>query len=48
VLHAQDEDAFYTAELTLTVNGKEEKVKVQAMQRHPYKPKVTHIDFKRV
>ncbi|SHI15678.1 50S ribosomal protein L25 [Ferrimonas marina] len=47
ILHAQEEDAFYTDVLTLVIDGKEEKVKAQAMQRHPYKPKVTHIDFVR-
>jgi len=29
------------------VEGKEVAVKVQAMQRHPFKPKLVHIDFKR-
>ncbi|RVT06860.1 50S ribosomal protein L25, partial [Klebsiella oxytoca] len=29
------------------VDGKEEKVKAQAVQRHPFKPKLTHIDFVR-
>ncbi|WP_444823137.1 hypothetical protein [Vibrio parahaemolyticus] len=29
------------------MDGKETKVKVQAVQRHPFKPKVTHIDFLR-
>ena len=32
---------------TIVVGGKEEKVKVQAVQRHPFKPKLSHIDFVR-
>ena len=32
---------------TIVVGGKEEKVKVQAVQRHAFKPKLTHIDFVR-
>ncbi|USD38840.1 50S ribosomal protein L25 [Ferrimonas sp. SCSIO 43195] len=47
ILKAQESESFYTSELTLNVDGKEVKVKVQDMQRHPYKPKVTHLDFKR-
>ena len=30
-----------------TVDGKEVKVKAQAVQRHPFKPKLSHIDFVR-
>lgn len=47
VFNAQSKDEFYADVLTLVVDGKEEKVKVQAVQRHAYKPKVTHIDFVR-
>ncbi|QCR35543.1 50S ribosomal protein L25 [Nissabacter sp. SGAir0207] len=38
---------FYGETLTLVVDGKETKVKVQAVQRHPFKPKLAHIDFVR-
>ena len=31
----------------LILDGEEVAVKVQAMQRHPFKPKLVHIDFKR-
>ena len=47
VNNAQIHDAFYNEVLTLVVAGKEEKVKVQGMQRHPTKPKLVHLDFKR-
>lgn len=39
---------FYDEILTLVINGKPNKVKVQAVQRHPCKPKLAHIDFLRV
>jgi len=39
---------FYSEAVTLVIDGKETKVKVQAVQRHPFKPKLTHIDFARV
>lgn len=47
VFNAQAKNEFYSDVLTLVVDGKEEKVKVQAVQRHAFKPKVTHIDFVR-
>lgn len=45
--NAQIHDSFYSEVITLVVEGKEVAVKVQAMQRHPFKPKLVHIDFKR-
>lgn len=47
VWNLQVKAEFYSEVLTITVDGKEEKVKVQAVQRHPFKPKLTHIDFVR-
>lgn len=46
--NAQAKPEFYSEVLTLVVNGKEEKVKIQAIQRHAFKPKLLHLDFKRV
>lgn len=46
VMNMQAKPGFYTDVLTLVVNGKE-KVKVQDVQRHPFKPKLHHIDFVR-
>ncbi|KNC91977.1 50S ribosomal protein L25 [Trabulsiella odontotermitis] len=43
----QTKAEFYSEVLTLVIDGKEEKVKVQAVQRHPFKPKLSHIDFVR-
>jgi large subunit ribosomal protein L25 len=38
---------FYRKTITLVINGKETNVKVRAIQRHPFKLKLTHIDFVR-
>ncbi|WP_130830825.1 50S ribosomal protein L25 [[Erwinia] mediterraneensis] len=47
VMNMQVKPEFYSEVLTLVVDGQEVKAKVQAVQRHPFKPKVTHIDFVR-
>ncbi|ARZ00441.1 50S ribosomal protein L25 [Yersinia ruckeri] len=39
---------FYNEPVALVIDGKEVKVQVQAVQRHAFKPKLTHIDFVRV
>lgn len=44
----EDNPAFYNESITLIVGGEETKVKIQAVQRHPFKPKLTHMDFLRV
>ncbi|MBT0588183.1 50S ribosomal protein L25/general stress protein Ctc [Alteromonas oceanisediminis] len=45
---AQDFEAFYSHILTINVDGKKVQALVKDMQRHPFKPKVTHVDFQRV
>lgn len=45
---AQAEDRFYTEPLTIVIDGKEVQVKVQDVQRHPFKPKLTHLDLVRI
>ncbi len=47
VWNMQTNAEFYNEVLTIVVDGKEEKVKAQAVQRHPFKPKLSHIDFVR-
>lgn len=47
LLNMQAKAEFYSEVLTLVIDGKEIKVKPQAIQRHPYKPKLQHIDFVR-
>ncbi|MBC3764368.1 50S ribosomal protein L25/general stress protein Ctc [Neptunicella marina] len=48
VIQAQDFEAFYSHVLTLNIGGEKVEALVKDMQRHAYKPKVTHIDFLRV
>ncbi|MDA3132855.1 50S ribosomal protein L25 [Atlantibacter subterraneus] len=47
VMNMQAKPEFYSEVLTIAVDGKEVKVKVQAVQRHAFKPKLQHIDFVR-
>lgn len=47
VMNVQVKPEFYSEVLTIAVDGKEVKVKAQAVQRHPFKPKLFHIDFVR-
>ena len=48
VNNSADFEAFYSHVLTLNLDGKPVEVLVKDMQRHPYKPKIMHIDFQRV
>ena len=43
-----DYEAFYSHILTLEIDGKKHQAILKDMQRHPYKPKLTHLDFQRV
>ena len=47
VWNMQTKPGFYSDVLTLALDGKEVKVKIPAVQRHPFKAKLTHIDFVR-
>ncbi len=46
--NAADFEAFYSHVLTLNIDGQKVEALVKDMQRHPYKPKIMHIDFQRV
>jgi len=48
LFQASEFEAFYSHVLTLNVDGKATEVLVKDMQRHPFKPKIMHIDFQRV
>jgi len=48
ILHALENEAFYTSILKVNIDGKTEKAILRDVQRHAYKPKVTHIDLQRV
>lgn len=43
-----EEESFYSQVLTLHFADKKEKVILRDLQRHVYKPFVTHVDFQRV
>ena len=45
---ALENEAFYTKILTLNIDGKPEKVVLKSLQRHPYKPRIAHVDFQRI
>ena len=45
---AQEKPEFYSSELTLVINGEEVKVNVKAIQRHPVRYKLVHLDFVRI
>lgn len=45
---AQQDDVFYNENITLNVAGEQVVVKVVAMQRHPVKSSIVHLDFMRV
>ncbi len=47
IMNLQAKPGFYEEVLTLVIEGKEVKVKAKAAQRHPFKPKLTHLDFVR-
>jgi large subunit ribosomal protein L25 len=48
ILHMADDEAFFSSVLELGVDKKRQKVVVRDLQRHPFKPLLTHIDFLRV
>ncbi|MER2493352.1 50S ribosomal protein L25/general stress protein Ctc [Catenovulum sediminis] len=48
VLQAQEHEHFYAQVLNLVIDGQATDVIVKDMQRHPFKPKIMHLDFQRV
>ncbi|MDT8880311.1 50S ribosomal protein L25/general stress protein Ctc [Halomonas saccharevitans] len=45
---ALEDEAFFSSIINLQVDGKAQQVVVRDLQRHPFKPLVTHADFLRV
>ncbi|KGE77410.1 50S ribosomal protein L25 [Halomonas sp. ND22Bw] len=45
---ALEDEAFFASVINLELDGKPHQVVVRDLQRHPYKPLVTHADFMRV
>lgn len=47
VMKALENEAVYSHILTVRVDGREEKTILKAMQRHPARPIIMHMDFQR-
>ncbi|MGO1872063.1 MAG: 50S ribosomal protein L25/general stress protein Ctc, partial [Halomonas sp.] len=45
---AIEDETFFSSVIKLMIDGKEEQVVVRDLQRHPFKPLLTHADFLRV
>ncbi|HAT2066176.1 TPA: 50S ribosomal protein L25/general stress protein Ctc [Legionella pneumophila] len=48
VIKALETESIYSSVFDITVDGKVEHVILKALQRHPYKPIVLHMDLQRV
>ena len=48
IMLALDVESFHSSILDLEIDGNNEKVLLRDFQVHPYKQKITHIDFQRV
>lgn len=48
IYHALRKEEFHASILTMDLDGKSEKVLLRAVQWHPYKQQVLHVDFQRV
>ncbi len=48
VVKALENDAVYSHVLTLKFGGKEQKAILKALERHPSRPIIMHMDFQRV
>ncbi|WP_105200655.1 MULTISPECIES: 50S ribosomal protein L25/general stress protein Ctc [unclassified Pseudoalteromonas] len=48
IIQAQAHEGFYTHILTLNIGGESVEAILKDVQRHPFKPKITHLDFQRV
>jgi len=45
---ASQNEWFYSSILLLSVDGKDQKVLLRDMQRHPFKQQILHLDFQRI
>lgn len=48
IYHALRQDTFHASILTMNLDNKPQQVLLRAVQWHPYKPLVLHVDFQRV
>ena len=48
ILHASEDEAFFSHILTINYDGNSEQVIIKDMQRHPAKIQIMHADFQRI
>ena len=48
LMKALENESFYSSVLTIDLDGKDEKVILKDLHRHPYKPQILHLDLQRV
>ncbi len=48
LMHQMEQEAFYSSVLTVKVGDKSQAAILKAVQRHPAKPQLLHIDLQRV
>lgn len=48
ILHATDNEAFFSHIITLNIDSKKQKAIIKDLQRHPAKPFILHADFLRI
>ena len=48
IINMLDEEAVYSSIIKLDIAGEVEEVVIKDIQRHPFKPKVLHMDLKRI
>ncbi|MFA5520978.1 MAG: 50S ribosomal protein L25/general stress protein Ctc [Castellaniella sp.] len=48
IFHSLRKEAFHASILDLHLDGSRQKVLLRAVQWHPYKPQVMHVDFQRI
>jgi len=48
LFRAQQNEAFFASVLTLVVDGKNQPAIIKAIQRHPAKDQILHVDFQRI
>ncbi|MDG2174612.1 MAG: 50S ribosomal protein L25/general stress protein Ctc [Gammaproteobacteria bacterium] len=48
MLHAVENEAFFSSIIDINVDGQKESVVIKDLQRHPAKPVILHADFLRV
>ncbi|MDM8560314.1 50S ribosomal protein L25/general stress protein Ctc [Candidatus Parabeggiatoa sp. HSG14] len=48
LLKQLEHEAFYSRILTVNIDDQPEKAVLKALQRHPYRPLIMHVDFQRI